>query len=327
MAITVYKSTDASAPTLNGTVGSLINVLDACLVNGYGSKSAAGWTKAFSGTNVAAYRQSTSGHPGHYIRIDDNGPGASGGRECRVRGFVTMSDVNTGTEPFPTTAQKTNGLFWRKSNTADSTARAWTVIADEGTFYIFFHHPGTSTPVDGVGELHYFGSFNSLVAGDTYNTLICGKSTENSASTEANGIKCSLGTSITLNANKFLSKRADGTLSQNWDYLGNSYVSASTSASVLARNTIPFIYPNLSNSGILFWQPLIVEDTPSSTNSTNKNIRGTMRGFFAPYNGLTGTATHDTFQSSGIDYMILLSELSSSGINNAPIIIQISGSW
>ena len=38
MAVTVYRSTDASAPLLTNSNGSLIAVLRACLVDGYGSK-------------------------------------------------------------------------------------------------------------------------------------------------------------------------------------------------------------------------------------------------------------------------------------------------
>ncbi len=34
---TVYKNTDGSAPTLNGTTDSLCALLRACLVDGYGS--------------------------------------------------------------------------------------------------------------------------------------------------------------------------------------------------------------------------------------------------------------------------------------------------
>ena len=74
MTVTVYLSTDASAPTLDGNVGSLITVLDAVLVNGYGAKAAAGWTKAFSGTNKAAYRNSPSTGTGLFWRIQDDGP-------------------------------------------------------------------------------------------------------------------------------------------------------------------------------------------------------------------------------------------------------------
>lgn len=59
MTTTVYKSSDASAPQMTSAAGSLLTVLDACLVNGYGAKPAAGWSKTVvdAGTNQAYYRQ------------------------------------------------------------------------------------------------------------------------------------------------------------------------------------------------------------------------------------------------------------------------------
>jgi hypothetical protein len=50
MAIKVYRSTDAGAPSLNGNAASLITVLDAVLVNGYNSISITGITR--SGTTA-----------------------------------------------------------------------------------------------------------------------------------------------------------------------------------------------------------------------------------------------------------------------------------
>src|SRR5574337_1914064 len=98
MTVNVYRSSDASAPVLTGQAGSLITVLDACLISGYGSKSPAGWAKPYSGTNLAAYRAATGNR--FYFRVDD-----SGTVEARISGYETMSDVNTGTGQFPTTAQ------------------------------------------------------------------------------------------------------------------------------------------------------------------------------------------------------------------------------
>jgi hypothetical protein len=51
----MYRWDDASAPTLTSTdLNSIFDVLDACLVNGYGAKASLGWTKPFSGTGKAA---------------------------------------------------------------------------------------------------------------------------------------------------------------------------------------------------------------------------------------------------------------------------------
>lgn len=114
MTVTIYRSSDASAPGLTGQAGSLIGVLDACLVNGYGAKAAAGWAKEFSGTNLAVYRAPS----GNRLRIRVNDTGTT---VARVVGYETMTDVDTGVNPFPTAAQVSGGLYVRKSETADST--------------------------------------------------------------------------------------------------------------------------------------------------------------------------------------------------------------
>ena len=75
---TIYRSADANAPVLNGLAGSLITVLDAILVNGYGTQPSASWTKSFSsGSYYAAYKQG-SGSNGCYMWVQDTGSVASG---------------------------------------------------------------------------------------------------------------------------------------------------------------------------------------------------------------------------------------------------------
>jgi hypothetical protein len=59
---TIYRYTDTSAPTVNGTAGSLITLLQACLVTGYGSKSGAGWTaQGWNTSTQAAWKMGTVG--------------------------------------------------------------------------------------------------------------------------------------------------------------------------------------------------------------------------------------------------------------------------
>ena len=57
--------------------GSLVTLLDAIIVHGYGSKRAAKWSKPYSGTSKAAYRNGAGATARKYIRIDDSGPGAT----------------------------------------------------------------------------------------------------------------------------------------------------------------------------------------------------------------------------------------------------------
>jgi hypothetical protein len=194
MTVRVYSHTDAGAPLLSGTVGSLIGVLDACLVNGYGSKAAAGWTKPFSGTNKAAYLPGGILPSKVYLRVDD--AGALTAEDSRMRGYSILVDVDTGSEEFPTVAQRANGLFFKKSSTADAVARPWIVVADERTFYIV---SGYSSSVIGVAKLSAqsgffgFGDFDCIDPDEPGNQFISGRLTEDSVA-ESQDI---IGTNVT----------------------------------------------------------------------------------------------------------------------------------
>lgn len=155
----VLRSTDGGAPTLSGTAGSLIGVLDALLNIGGGGTF---WAKAFTGTNKAAYRSSVGER--FYLRVDD-----AGAQVSAVRGFATMSDVDTGTGIFPTTGQETN---WgvRKSNTANSTARAYIGLATDRFFYLLISGGWTGSGQ----ELFVFGEPIKLQASDTGTTVLKG---------------------------------------------------------------------------------------------------------------------------------------------------------
>ena len=164
MTVTVYQSTDASAPVLNGSAGSLIALLDACLVNGYGAKAAAGWTKAFSGTNLASYRAPSGNR--FYLGIDD-----STTLNARARGFETMTaagvSVASGSGPFPTDVQLSGGNYIYKG--ADTgTARVWRLVSDGQTLHL-------SINVATYFALFSFGDFASYKTADAYNTVIMGE--------------------------------------------------------------------------------------------------------------------------------------------------------
>lgn len=141
--VRLYQNTDAGAPQVNGAAGSLIAVLDACLVTGYGSVNAAGWEKVYSGTSKAAYRSLDVTGTRLYLRVDD-----TVGVYANVSGYESMSDIDTGTGAF-------NGGGsgrWYKSGTADTTARAWRVYADSRCFY-FFANKGSETAAGWFGDI------------------------------------------------------------------------------------------------------------------------------------------------------------------------------
>jgi|SRR5882672_7515847 len=181
MPVTVYKSTDGSAPALNGNAGSLCTVLDAILVNGYGAKAPAGWAIPFTGTNKRIYRAPSGALRGYY-RVQDDAPRAApfaDAREARIKGSEAASAIDTQTNLFPTATQLGNGLFPRKSITADGTARPWVCVADARTMY-FFAMTG-----DYVGYAAFMmGEYYSLKSSaDNFNGMVIGRNIEQIAAT------------------------------------------------------------------------------------------------------------------------------------------------
>lgn len=133
----------------------------------------AGWAKAFTGTNVAAYKITPPEGTGFYLRVDDTGT-----TTARVRGYETMSDVNTGTGPFPTVAQWAgSGLWWSKSNDASSAARPYRITPDDRGVYFFPKNADATYESQG----NYFGDILSLKSGDPYACMIRGNTADRSA--------------------------------------------------------------------------------------------------------------------------------------------------
>lgn len=211
---TIYRSSDASAPVLTGTAGDLINLLDKCLVTGYGAQTAAGWTRntGFAGntTTRAVFRQGAGNQ--FYLDVDDRGAtsvltGASG-KEAAVRGYEAMTDVGTGTNPFPTTAQVGAAVAnWRKSATADALPRGWVLLADDRTFHLaVLNGDLTSTYY-----MHTFGDFYSLKVGDGFRTCITVRTSVNGSSTSGNFLAAFSNSWAGLSGGFYIARIAAGT--------------------------------------------------------------------------------------------------------------------
>lgn len=213
-----FRSDMVGAPVLNGTAGSMLAVLSACLVDGFDVKAAtslvvaggvatlsfagshsavvdsvvlvsgvtgpltalngeqkvmtvgagfvkfataaadgtaagtvsfkvaaAGWLKPFVGTNIAAFKSADPAGTGMSLRVDDTGD-----LMCRVVGYESMTDVNTGLGAFPSAAQMSGGGYWTKSGSANAAPVMWVLIAD-GRKLILHVAPYYATSVSNIG--------------------------------------------------------------------------------------------------------------------------------------------------------------------------------
>lgn len=134
----------------------------------------AGWEKVYSGTNKAAYRSLSPDSTRAYLRVDD-----TNARYARLRGYATMTDIDTGTNPTPSDDQLAGGVYLPASNAADGTARRWIVVASDRFVHIAIaHYSGYQLDYALVSA----GDFPSLKAGDAYRWMVVGDPGDNSGS-------------------------------------------------------------------------------------------------------------------------------------------------
>jgi len=130
----------------------------------------AGWERSFVSVDNyrMAFKSISAEATGFYLYIDDSNVI---NRVAQVKGYESMVDIDTGTNPFPYNNDDTNYYYWHKSND-DSTNRNWALIADDSLFYFFFNKDsGTDRPAVTI-----FGDIISYLPSDPYSCVIAGHS-------------------------------------------------------------------------------------------------------------------------------------------------------
>ncbi len=175
----VYRSTDSGAPVLTGQAGSLAAILDAVLVDGYGSglsaKAPAGWTREYTATNKRVYRNNPVTATGSYLRVDDTAA-VGNARHAWLRAYSSMTDIDTGTDATPSSSELTAGAMWPKSDSLSSSSRPWMILANERWMYFHMSPDGSGT---GAFLAHAYapffaGDLNTLRPGDSFHFLLSG---------------------------------------------------------------------------------------------------------------------------------------------------------
>lgn len=185
----VYRFDDDGAPALSGIDNTrLISVLKACLVDGYGSKPGAGWTMPYinGDGDTASFRNNPATGTGFYLNVRKS----SYKYDMWVAGYESMIDENTGSLPF---CPDTTALRIRCSNTADSTARPWVLIADDRLFYFVSFFTSTYANLGtnyGYMAVLVFGDAIPWIESDNYFCVLFATA-ENSGYLQADGISSS----------------------------------------------------------------------------------------------------------------------------------------
>jgi hypothetical protein len=158
MAFNVFKSTDIDAPQMASIGGSLITVLDACLVNGYGTggntKAPLGWTKEFAALNKAIYKM--GGGSMQLLKIDDGNP-------INTTELRALSNATSMTDY---ASMWGTGGYIVKPDSSGIAPLHWMVIGDEKGAYILTKRINNGD----VWNIVYFGDIDSY---DTSNPNRC----------------------------------------------------------------------------------------------------------------------------------------------------------
>lgn len=264
-----YPTTSSSAPNMSGTAGALVSVLDYCLVTNLG------WTKEYSATNKAVYKQ-PSGSNQFYLDVDD-----TNAQNARIRGYETMTAVATGTGPFPTDAQVSGGLYIYKSSTADTTNRPWYFISNGKIFYLVISN-GASR------QLFAFGDFTSYKGSDVFNTLLIANS---SSSQTGNLPGEQLGTFVSTITGHYAARsytQIGGSVALN--KVSDAYITGGSSSNY-SMGSGGATYPQPIEGGLHVAPVWITEST-----STGK--RGHLPGLWAPGHNRP-LSENDTYSGAG----------------------------
>lgn len=290
---TIYQSTDSGAPILNGLTGSLLALLDAILVTGYGTQPGAGWLKPIPNTGSFGCFQLPSGSTGHYLFVGDSGSNGQGGAEAYLQGWDSITDFNefavTGSNQFPTLAQLALGrgsVIGRKSTAPTAVARTWIAFADSRSLYFNVLTGDTAN----VYYSFMFGEFFSIKSGsvDTGRTMIVGRTTVSSSAASIEKLDTLTNTLGSATQGHFAAHAFGGggssiTLNKHGD------TAKANSGTILAGNVAFF---NASDSG-LYISPVWVVDNATST------IRGRMRGFYHFLHAISNVSDGQVFTGSG----------------------------
>jgi hypothetical protein len=217
-----------------------------------------GWEKVYSGTNKAVYRSTDITSTRLYLRVDDSGAEP---KNAEVRGYEAMSDVDTGTGPFPTEAQVSAvNHVWRKSSTADTTARAWGLVGDGRCFYLVVKW---YSPWPTVGATYAFGDFVDYSPANAYGCFIHAHTAATPANSAVDAFSAINGT--------------------NTGYAARSYTQLEGPAILNRRGIGPQTlmggpgpaYPSIVDNGLSLHGPIITMEGTTA-------IRGHLPGVYQP---------------------------------------------
>lgn len=306
-----FTSADVGAPVLNPVAGSLTNVLDWVLDT---SDATNGWEIVYTATNKRVYRSRYGIRD--YFRIDDTAGGGVG----LVRAYETMSDVDTGVDPFPLVAQVAlaNGKWSHTFTTSGSIA--WDYYGIKTARFMMLIKPTRRTPETptGAADIFIMGELPPVTgAGADPHCSVLSIHPTSGAPTSSD----SPFNSAFFNATQHCALAG---LGQNSPGPGGLYMRRNRAGTVksmpcrtngVANNGSPVLSTTLAAGEPLTLVPLYIGTGESLNTETIRNVRATLPGLYTVMNNLDASWNKgDTFiDQQGRPYVYLRSTGANAG--------------
>lgn len=165
---TIYRWDDPGAPQAgNCTYSELVNILDKCLVTGYGDKLPLGWIKELNEPLACSYKNLGSGHSVVFSSttgLDDD----TGVRVQSARNVIDADNLEN-------TGWKQAFKVFKDKNIA------WVVVGTDKAFYCFFCYQGSYDMPDSLYQAGFFvGDLSNAIAADSAKFIaVCSFISEN----------------------------------------------------------------------------------------------------------------------------------------------------
>jgi hypothetical protein len=128
-------------------------------------QAGAGWSKPFSASTKAVFRPAAGNR--RFLRVVN-----AAGVDTQARGYEDMTDVDTGTGPFPTAAQVPTPLIINNIGYGSVANSPWWLVATSKWVYFSLTQSLTLASQYSVGSLFFGDLANVTVTADAYATVL-----------------------------------------------------------------------------------------------------------------------------------------------------------
>lgn len=165
---TVYRWDDPGAPqVVNGNYSELINIIEKCLVTGYGSKLPLGWIKGLDDPLICSYKNHGTGHS----VVFSSNFGVNDNTGVRVQSAHNIID-----------ADNLEKAGWKQAfKVFEGGNTSWVIVGTDKAFYFFSCYSGGYSMPNTYHQTGFFvGDLSNAITGDSANFVaICSFISEN----------------------------------------------------------------------------------------------------------------------------------------------------